>query len=89
MTREQRDAQWKSVLEQYERSELSTVEFCKLAGVSRTSLQRRLDMLETQVGEGQFLSIGPAPDNTEEPAKGVLVVELPYGVVLRFTGLPN
>lgn len=82
-------AAWQEVVDRFRRSGLSQREFCQDEGLSTSTLSYWLRKLENraapELDKAQFIRlIDASPDGTEPLG---LVVELPGGVVLRFSGL--
>ena len=89
-------ADWPAVLEQYQESGLSQKRFCEKKGVSLSSLnywlkKKRSGGSPAKAVEARFveLSIASAPDASVRASDNHadLVVELPFGVILRFRGM--
>ena len=89
------ESQWRAILNKYERSGLSQDQFCKREGLPLTTFglwRRKLRAASLAPQPASFIEVC-IPENVEvtdvqvSQAKPDLVVELPYGVVLRFHGV--
>ncbi len=83
-------AAWKEVVGRFRRSGLSRREFCEDEGLSPSTLGywlRKLGTLPTpaELDNAHFIRLIDAAPSATAPIE--LVVELPGGVVLRFSGL--
>lgn len=83
-------AAWQEVVRRFRRSGLTQREFCEDEGLSPSTLGYWLRKLESpapasEVDNAQFIRLVDASMSETEPLS--LVVELPGGVVLRFSGL--
>lgn len=83
-------AAWQEVVDRYRRSGLSQREFCDDEGLSPSTLGYWLRKLESPPAPAaldlaQFIRVLDTP--AAEAESFGLVVELPGGVVLRFSGL--
>ena len=83
--------QWQSLLDDFHRSGLTKVAFCKQRGVATSSLNRWQRMLEGQPEGGNFvdvtepLSVAPVSASTRRDSDNAWQVELALGndIVLR------
>lgn len=88
----QSEAQWKRTFEKYDRSGLTQEQFCDQEGVALATFatwRRKLHAAKLATIPAGFLEVcipDQAPARAQDFA-GELVVELPYGVTLRFRGL--
>lgn len=93
-------AEWRRLDEQYQQSGLTIDAFCQQQGLAKSSFalwRRKLTaaqlMSSVQAGEFIEVNLGPRVTNHRPTAAetiqgiGELVVELPFGVRLRFRGL--
>ena len=84
-------SQWQSLLDDFHRSGLTKLAFCKQRGVATSSLNRWQRMLEGQPESGDFvdvtepLSLAPAPASPSRDTNNAWQVELALGndIVLR------
>ena len=84
-------SQWQSLLDDFHRSGLTKVAFCKQHGVATSSLNRWQRMLEGQSEGGDFmdvtepLSLAPVPASPSSDPDNAWQVELALGndIVLR------
>ena len=91
------ESQWRAIFNRYDRSGLSQEQFCKREGLSLTTFamwRRKIraasSSLATQPSSFVEVCIPDSVKVTEVQVPDVrpdLVVELPYGVVLRFHGV--
>jgi hypothetical protein len=87
---------WPAVLEQFQESGLSQKRFCEQEGVSLSSLGywlkkgRRSDS-NSKVEKHRFIELDFSPGAVATAVRGQkqadVVVELPFGVVVRFIGV--
>ena len=86
--------QWQKVMDQFASCGKTQEQFCKDKGIALPTFalwRRKLKAASLTPAPATFVQLhlpstaDPAPSNCTEPAD--LVVELPYGVVLRFRGL--
>jgi len=91
------ESEWRAIFNKYERSGLSQEQFCKRQGVPLTTFclwRRKLRAASLASQSGGFIEVC-IPESVEvaevkvAEAKPGLVVELPYGVVLRFHGVKS
>jgi hypothetical protein len=75
-------AEWREVLERFERSGLSRQAFCRREGIARTSLENWQRKLRSGAVPG-FVEL-TSPQG--KPEGWAVEVELPNGVVLRVRG---
>lgn len=88
-------AEWRGILQEVENSGLTGAAFCAKNGLSVKSLERWRRKLRDQVlVPARFVEVELPPSIVSRPmtpgkndSPSDLVVELPYGVVLRFRGL--
>ena len=93
MRQQRTETQWREIFEDYERSCLSQERYCKREGLCRASFANwrrklRANLAPISAGFVELCVSNPQPmtaDNKEQDSD--LVVELPYGVVLRFRGI--
>lgn len=83
-------AAWQEIVDRFRRSGLSQREFCEDEGLSTSTLSYWLRKLGSrsapaELDTAQFIRLVDASPSGIEPLS--LVVELPGGVVLRFSGL--
>jgi transposase-like protein len=84
-------ATWRRVVDRYRRSGVSQRQFCEQEGLSTSTLSYWLRKLEnkppvsSELDGAQFIQLVGA--QASEAGSLNLVVELPGGVVLRFSGL--
>lgn len=78
-------ATWSMLLEVQEGGDLGVKDFCISQGISAASFyQWRSRLKQGEVAEGNLFS----PIEIQEKPSGGITVELPGGVVLRFSQLP-
>lgn len=83
-------AAWQEVINRFRRSGLTQREFCEDEGLSTSTLSYWLRKLASrpapaELDKAEFIRLIDASPTGSEPLG--LVVELPGGVVLRFSGL--
>ena len=90
----QSTAQWRKIFDKFNRSGMTQESFCQGEGLSRSTFcrwQRKLEASSLATRPPTFVEVclpsQSEPDRVSlnEPA-GEVVVELPFGVVLRFRG---
>jgi transposase-like protein len=88
------EAQWRAIFDEWARSGLSQEQFCKREGISMatfSSWRRKLRAASLVPRGAGFVEVcisDPARVTRTAPeTQPDLVVELPYGVVLRFHGV--
>lgn len=91
MRRRLTEGEWKNLLEKFERCGLTREQFCEQhdLALATFSLWRRKLRSEVLPIPATFveLAIPSQPSEVDATHPGELVVELPYGVVLRFRGM--
>lgn len=87
-------AQWQTLMNQFDASGKTQEHFCRSKGIALATFamwRRKLKATALTPAPPAFVQVhlpidgGVLPPESQEPAD--LVVELPYGVVLRFRGL--
>lgn len=87
------EEQWRKLFALFEESGLTREAFCKKNELSLATFDNWRRRVRAAAAPARFVEVRlpqqNAPLQVEEPAslRGDLVVELPYGVVLRFRGL--
>lgn len=76
---------WGLLLSAYEKSDLSVKDFCASQGISAASYYRWQKRLNSDKETDNILF---SPISIQTKTSGSIVVELPGGVVLRFSDLP-
>ncbi len=86
------ETQWKRTFEKYDRSGLTQEQFCEREGLALATFatrRRKLHAAKLAPVPAGFVEVC-IPDQAPPAAQdfaGELVVELPYGVILRFRGM--
>ena len=81
---------WRRINERYEESGLSLVKFCRQEQIALSTLQLwRKRLRSGDIVPARFVEVEVPSPTTQANAEihGELIVELPYGVRLRFRGL--
>ena len=87
-------AQWKKLMDQFAQSGVTQEQFCRSEGLAPATFalwRRKLKALAPVQAQPEFVEVHVprgvdlVQAHSSEPAE--LIVELPYGVVLRFRGL--
>lgn len=87
------EEQWRMLFAKFDESGLTREAFCKKNGLSLATFDNWRRRVRAAATPARFVEVRlpqqSTPLQVEEPANlpGDLVVELPYGVVLRFRGL--
>ena len=80
------EAEWRSILERFERSGLSVSAFCRRSKISRGTFVKRKKQLSTStVAPPAFVEwIAPSAESETPSSSGEFELQLPGGAVLRW-----
>lgn len=88
------EQQWRKTLDKFDRSGLTQEQFCQREGLAPATFanwRRKIRATSLAPVQASFVEVcipaQPTPLSQHGPEADELVVELPYGVVLRFRGM--